>query len=697
MIKRLLPVLAISLASTTMLEAVSEAKYKVRFDNKVRVRMRDGVEIAAVVARPDAEGKFPAIMSYTPYRRVVHQRSTHLEREYNHHIHGTSYFAERGYVVVYYDVRGTGNSGGSSQDIYSDDERRDAHDMVEWIAAQPWCTGKVGMWGMSYGGVVQWQVGVQQPPHLATLVVGSSNDDVYLDWTWPGGSLRPYMFDSFSPLMTARNFAPPDLEIVGDKWSDLWNERLQKNSPWGIGYIRNPVHGNYWTARSLQPDYSRIKVPIMLWSGWADCYPTPILRAFSRINVPKKVYIGPWGHWWPEMALPGPRIDFRYELLRWYDYWLKGIRNDVMDEPPITLWVRNWKPPAERMYLEDAGFWRHEKEWPLQRTDYTTMHLGAGGKLSREAARAGQNAYVYDATVGVASGIYWGGGVLPFATPIDQRVDEAHSLTYTSEPLSQDTEVTGNPTAVLHVASTADTAYFHVKINDLAPDGTSKWIADGGVLATHRNSHSQPEPLEPGRVYELKIEMKYMAYVFPAGHRIRFVVASADFQNAWPAAKAATNTIHTGGNYDSRVILPFAPAQNPKLPAPRLKPSPRPPQKDEEIPKAVHEISQDLVNQTVTVTLESVRDEKSEDGKTKGAETTHSTYTVSRTNPADAVLKSSHKYTIVRADGTYYIEANEIVASDLTSFRYLTEVEVTIDGKRHFNKSWKVSVPRRLN
>ena len=256
--------------------------------------------------------------------------------------------------------------------------------MVEWIAAQPWCTGKVGMWGMSYGGVVQWQVGVQNPPHLTTLIVGSSNDDVYLDWVYPGGALRPYMFDSFSSLMTARNLVPPDPELVGAKWSEIWNERLEKNKPWGIGYISNPVHGKYWTDRSLQPDYSRIKVPVMLWSGWADCYPTPILRAFSKINVPKKVIIGPWGHWYPEMALPGPQIDGRYEFLKWYDHWLKGMNTGVLDEPPVTLFVRQWKEPEERMYLEDAGFWRYEKEWPVARLKARPMYFGPAALLWRK-------------------------------------------------------------------------------------------------------------------------------------------------------------------------------------------------------------------------------------------------------------------------------------------------------------------------
>ena len=184
-----------------------EAQYKVKVEF-VRVRMRDGVELAARIARPDAEGRFPAIMAYYPYRRLTILKPAPSEREYNHFLHSRDYFAARGYAAIDFDVRGTGNSAGSSQDIYADDERRDAYEMVEWIAAQPWCSGKVGLWGMSYGGVVQWQVAKQQPPHLKAMLVGSANTDVYLDWTYPGGALRPYMFDTFSPLMTAYNFAP---------------------------------------------------------------------------------------------------------------------------------------------------------------------------------------------------------------------------------------------------------------------------------------------------------------------------------------------------------------------------------------------------------------------------------------------------------------------------------------------------------
>ncbi len=690
----------ISLLTATVLGAVSQPRYKVKIDRTVRPVMRDGIELGAVVVRPDAEGQFPAIMNYTPYRTLSHVKSSYDEEKYSNTTHGPSYFAERGYAVVYYDVRGTGNSGGSSQDIYSEKEQNDAYDMVEWIAAQPWCDGGVGMWGYSYGGVVQWQVGIKNPPHLKTLVVGSSNDDVYLDWVYPGGSLRPYMFDTYSPLMAAFNFAPPDIDLVGQKWTEIWEERLANNRPWGIGYITHPVHGSYWTDRSLQPDYSRVKVPTLLWSGWADVYPTPILRAFANLEVPKKVLVGPWGHWWPEMAVPGPRIDGRHELLKWYDHWLKGMDTGVMDEPPVTLFVKEYKEPEPAMYIDDNGFWRFENEWPPARNENTPMYLHADGLLSEDSSASAPeetDQYTYDPTVGATSGIYWGGGVLPWGMAIDQRTDEALSLTYTTPPLEEDVEAIGEPIAVLYVSSSATSAYFHVKLTDVAPDGTSKWIADEGLLASHRNSHAVPEPLEPGEIYELRIPLKFVAYVFPKGHRIRVDIASADFQNAWPVAEKAVNKIHRGGRNPSYVVLPITPTQDPKLPTPEFKPSPRPAPKLQDLNTVKHEITRDLVSDTVTVHLMAQRNGKSDDGRRQTGRYISSNYTVSKANPAEASMRAGCRLTLNGPEGEIIVESSETLVSDITSFRFLTQVEVTVQGKPHFNKSWRVSVPRRLN
>ena len=203
------------------------------------------------------------------------------------------YLAERGYAIVQYEVRGTGNSGGWSKDIYSDDERQDGYDMVEWIAAQPWCNGNVGMIGISYGGVVQWQVAVQAPPSLKAIIVRSANDDVYTEWVYPGGVLRPYMFDTFSPTMSAINFLPPNPDLVGAKWSEIWQERLDHSEPWGIGYISHPLQGKYWLDRSLSADYSRVKCAVYVISGWSDVYSTALLRAYSKVEVPKRALVDP--------------------------------------------------------------------------------------------------------------------------------------------------------------------------------------------------------------------------------------------------------------------------------------------------------------------------------------------------------------------------------------------------------------------
>ncbi|MBV9175394.1 MAG: CocE/NonD family hydrolase [Chloroflexi bacterium] len=679
--------------------------FSIRLDRGVRARMRDGVEIGTVIVRPDSDGQFPAIVAYNPYRTLTSVKSEYCDAEYNHRWDGPSWFAEHGYAVVYFDVRGTGNSGGSTQSIYSATEQRDAYEMVEWIARQPWCDGNVGMWGMSYGGVVQWQVGTQKPPHLKALVVGSSNDTVYGDWVYPGGSIRPYMFDTFSPLMTADNFAPPDPEIVGERWAEMWQERLDNNVPWGIDWIRHPLDDGFYTSRSLQPDYSRIAVPTMLWSGWADCYPTPILRAFANLSAPKRAFIGPWDHDWPEMAVPGPRIEFRSEMLKWFDRWLKGIDNGVTDEPPLNLYVRTWSAPRELARMMDEGRWQAETEWPPARMQPITMYLGNDGALAAGVPPApAQSSYEYDPTVGITSGIYWGGGVIPWAMPLDQRADELKSLTYTSAPFETDTEVTGGPEVVLYVSSTAESGYMHVKLCDVAPDGTSKWLTDGGLLLSHRASHTRPEAVVPDTIYELRIKLKYVAYIVPAGHAMRLSVASADFQNAWPAGAPAVHTLHRGRTHPSHIRLPLAPDNAPRLPPPRLSPSPRREPTDMDYTGATHTITHDMVNDSVTVELERLsgalpnsRTERAAFGQSRAQREARSRYTVSRKNPANAHMRAEHVYTIHRPEHEIRIEANESLVSDTDCFRFQSRVEIQVDGKTHFVKSWRASRIRMLD
>jgi hypothetical protein len=289
--------------------------------------------------------------------------------------------------------------------------------------------------------------------------------------------------------------------------------------------------------------------------------------------------------------------------------------------------------------------------------------------------------------------------------PLDQRPDEIKSLTFTTPPFERDTELTGEPRAVLYVSSTAESGYFHVKISDVAPDGTSKWLTDGGRLTSHRTSHTNPEPIVPGQAYELNINLKFIAYLVPAGHALRFSVASADLQNAWPCASPAVHTLHRGGDTPSCVVLPLAPADAQKLPPPALPPTlHREPTKSDFTGDTVHSITHDLVNDTVTVELERISGllpnsstAQAAFGENAGRHEARSRYTVSRTDPASTHLIAEHIYTITRPEGETRIEANESLVSDAQMFRFQSRVDIQVDGKPHFTKSWRTSRPRLLD
>jgi len=665
--------------------------YKVKVLPDVRVRMRDGVELAVRIIRPDADGEFPALMACSPYRLLTVLEPASSASVYSNTRNAPYFFAERGYISVNYDVRGTGASGGSSPDMYSDAERQDGYDMVEWIAAQPWSNGSVGMWGKSYSAVTTWQVAALAPPHLKAVIVCSGTEDLYRDWAYPGGVPRSFfIFGGYAGAMTALNFAPPDPDSTGEKWADIWEEHLRNNVPWSVALLEHQTDDAYWRARSVRPDYARIKCAVLVIEGWADWYQTAELRAFANLTVPKRALIGPWAHYWPEDAFPGPRIDARPEYLKWLDQFLKGVDTGVLNEPPVTIFVRQYQAPAP-MYKDEPGFWRQENEWPLARTRYTSMYLGSQGRLQRQAAgeKPERDSYAYRASVGATSGILGQGLIPPWAMPLDQRQDEAYSLTYTTPPLEADVEVTGTPAAHLFVSSSADVAYFAVKVCDVAPDGTSKLVSDGGLNATHRNSDSRPGPLVPGEVYELRFDLKSIAYIFPAGHRIRVAISSADFQNAWPVSKAAINTLVRGAECPSRVVLPVAPPQVPLLPKPDMIPSPNP--FPDTVAKPEYNITHNLIDQTTTLSVVRAPILGTAPGLSRA------TYTISDLNPAEAVINNTIDYVVSRSDGETKVHAHMTTASDAKVFRHLVEVEVTVQGKRHFSKSWTMSVPRVFN
>jgi predicted acyl esterase len=638
----------------------------------VFVTMRDGVRLSAHIHRPAVDGKFPAILAYTPYRKG---------RLGGHHP-----IVEHGYATVTFDIRGTGDSTGFNDSIYSAAERQDGYDMVEWAAAQPWCSGSVGMWGISFGAVVSLQMARAAPPHLKAIIARSGSDDPYTEWTNPGGSPRPYMYECYAPIMTAFNFMPPDPAALGDDWERVWEERLRNNVPWGIPFIEHLVDGPFWRERSLRGHYDDVRCAVFVVGGWHDWYHTPLLRIFSHLKGPKRALIGPWCHKWPDSGIPAPRIEWLPEALKWFDRWLKGVENGVEFEPPLTIFVREYSRPAT-ILMEERGRFRCESEWPVARRIETPMYFGAGGTLAAEPpADESADVLIHDPRVGACAGKHGGGPCsINWFMPLDQRPDEACSLTYTTEPLDDDIEVTGQAKARLYFSCTADVTLFVVKLCDVAPDGTSALVTKGYLNTSHRESHTNPLPLEPGKLYEVEVELLACAYRFARGHRIRVDVANADFQNVWPTPRACVNTVYRGGSRPSHIVLPMVPPRDVPLPEPALRILP--PIRREDIRPPEFIIARDVINDTLTASYKTSFGDRLE---------LVANTTVSAAEPARVVVDATANFGVVYGERDFAVKAHCVTKSDAEQFRHDVELDVTVNGEPRFQKRWSVSVPRPL-
>jgi hypothetical protein len=523
---------------------------------------------------------------------------------------------------------------------------------------------------------------------LKAVIVSSGSDDSYTELASPGGSPTPERYAYYTSHMTAGNFSPPDPDMVGERWAEMWEERLEKNVPWGICFIQNLLDGPFWRDRALRERYDQVEAAVYLIGGWADYFPSSMLRIFANLEGPKRALIGPWGHQLPDVGIPGPRIEWLDDAFRWFDHWLKGIDNGIMDEPPLTIFVREYSEPAT-MRLEDPGAFRHEREWPLARREERRMYFRPGGVLEREPPGDGEagegDTLDYDPRVGVATGRHGNS----WAQPLDQRIDEVHSLVYTSDPLDQDVEVTGNPRAVLHFSSTAGITLFVVKLCDVAPDGTSALVTKGYLNVAHRESHSDPSYIEPDQIYRVEIELLACAYRFKEGHRIRVDVASADFMNVWPTPEPCTNTILRTPEQPSHVIFPVVPAQDPSLREPDLEPSPHPLPKREEMEAPGFSITRDIIDDTVSMGYRTTR-------PWAPGRVSSGSITVSGDCPSRTIVRGDTRCTYAYQGRDIVVEAHCVTSSNEEAFHHTAQVEITVDGKPYFRKEWAVSVPREF-
>jgi uncharacterized protein len=531
---------------------ISEAfPHQVRDIEHIWIPMPDGVRLAGRAWMPiDAEiNPVPAILEFIPYRK---RDGSRLRDEVMH-----PYFAGHGYACVRVDIRGSGDSEGVLRDEYLQSELEDGMAILAWMAAQAWCNGQIGMIGISWGGFNGLQIAALRPPQLRAVVSVCSTDDRYADDVhYMGGCLLGDNL-SWASTMFAYNSLPPDPAIVGERWRDMWFERLEGSGLWLNTWLQHPHRDSYWRHGSICENFSEIQVPVMAVSGWADGYSNAVFRLLEHLPGPRLGLIGPWSHKYPHMGVPGPAIGFLQECLRWWDHWLKNKSTGIMDEPMLRAWMLDSMPPST-FYHQRFGHWISERYWPSERINTRCYRLEEYRLLPEDAAATDKVLNLQSPlSTGLFAGKWCSYSAVP-DLPHDQREEDGGALVFTSEELMADLSILGAPELELELSANQPVAMVAVRLSDMQPDNKVTRVTYGVLNLTHRESHEQPMPLSPGSVYRVRVRLNDIAQTFPRGHRLRVAVSSSYFPLAWPPPQSTRLNLHTR---NSRLFLPVREAK----------------------------------------------------------------------------------------------------------------------------------------
>jgi putative CocE/NonD family hydrolase len=557
----------------------------------VWIPLRDGTRLAARMWIPvDADrSPVPAILEYIPYRR----RDFTAERDALTH----PYVAGHGYACVRVDLRGSGDSEGVLTDEYLPLEQEDAVEVIAWLAAQPWCTGAVGMMGHSWGGFNALQVAARRPPALRAIITSCSTDDRYADDIhYMGGCL---LTDNlrWASTMFAHNSRPPDPAVVGGRWREMWLARLRGSGLWIDTWLRHQRRDAFWKQGSVCEDFAAIRCPVLAVGGWTDGYSNAIPRLMAGLTTPRRGLIGQWAHRYPHMALPGPPVGFLQLALRWWDAWLNGEGTGLADEPLLRAWMQESVRPAAH-HTTLPGRWVAERAWPPPRVTprrYVLHRSRLGPEAGPEVALTLRS----PETVGLHAGRWCPYAIIP-DLPLDQRLEDGGSLTFDTDPLPERLEILGAPVADLQLAVDRPVALVAARLSDVAPEGAATRVTYGLLNLTHRDSHEHPTPLEPGRRYRVRVPLNNVGQAFPAGHRIRLALSTAYWPIAWPPPEPVTLTLYAGGSALTLPVRSPDPADDALPSLPPVETAPPLPVTALEPPRTERVVRHDVITGEVT-------------------------------------------------------------------------------------------------
>ena len=502
------------------------------------IPLKDGTRLAARIwLPPDAErSPVPAIFEFIPYRK------RDFYREIDESIH--PYFAAHGYAVVRADLRGTGESDGILLDEYLPQEQDDAVEAIAWIASQSWCSGAVGMMGISWGGFNSLQVAARRPPALKAIITVDSTDDRYADDIhYMGGCLLNDNI-AWAAQMFVRNARPPDPALVGDAWRKSWLNRLERTPPYLAEWMSHSTRDAYWRHGSVCEDYGAITAAVWAIGGWADGYVNAVPRLVAGLKSPVKGLVGPWPHDYPHRATPEPKLGFLQMAVDWWDRWLKGHENAVDRWPAYTAYIQSAVRP-NTFYGHREGRWVGEPSWPSPNVSAQSFTLTADRRLTGGPAEAGSVLIASPLTTGLGYRRWCPYGAGPEMAS-DQRIDDAGSAVFDSDPLPEPLEILGAAEATLDLASDRPVAMVAARLVDVAPDGAATLVSYGLFNLCHRSGHDRVLLLEPGNPVRITVKLNHVGYVFPKDHRVRLSLSSNYWPIAWPSPQPVTLTLMTG-------------------------------------------------------------------------------------------------------------------------------------------------------
>ena len=562
-------------------EGYSQPLYDEMSSTSRYITMRDGTKLAALIVRPAQDGQpvsdpLPVVWAHNIYHREV------ILSEWSYLLTLVKY----GYILVSVDVRGTGASYGTFRGPFSPEETSDAYEITEWLAAQPWSTGKIGMYGRSYLGVNQYMAASKAPPHLKAIFPEMAEFDHY-SFTYPGGVFHDEFFRQWGNKVKKLNTSgsPVTEDLDGSLLQAALKERTGNLDVFDM-FSPLPYRDSVSTLTGAQPyivsdpanylkEIRSSGVAVYHWDGWLDMFPKDGLLWYNNLTNPKKIVIGPWAH--PQLGL----LDLLTEELRWYDYWLKGINNGVMSEAPIYYYTMGEG--------KNSG-WHSAWQWPLPEQKLTNYYFDgakAGNvksindgslSLTLPVTTPGVDEYHVDYSTTAGKGTRWAAGydLMSPIYPSTLMFNDEKGLTYTTPPLTAGVEVTGHPVVHLWVTSSARDGDFFVYLEDVSEARFSQYVTEGNLRASHRAISTAPfenlglpyhrsnaEDIAdlPDQPVELVFDLIPTSYIFDVGHQIRVTITCADKDTALTPQLDPPPTVHLYRDADhaSYIVLPIIP------------------------------------------------------------------------------------------------------------------------------------------